>query len=170
MKLRKLDINDAPLMLEWMHDKDVTMYLMKDFADMTEDDCIGFIETSKKSNNNIHFAVVDDNDEYMGTVSLKNIDLSKGMAEFAITMRKSAQGKGFARYGMKEMIRYGINEIGLKSIYWDVLKRNSHAVNFYRKIGGKEMQPTQYILNKTELNNHPALDDYLWFYSDEELV
>lgn len=38
---------------------------------------------------NLHLAIVDENDEYMGTVSLKNIEEDK--AEFAITVRKNAR-------------------------------------------------------------------------------
>ena len=35
MKLRKLKIKDALLMLEWMHDESVTMYLKTDFRNKT---------------------------------------------------------------------------------------------------------------------------------------
>ena len=38
-------------------------------------------------------AITDDNDEYMGTVSLKNINYTDSFAEFAITVRRTAMGK-----------------------------------------------------------------------------
>ena len=44
---------------------------------------------------NIHMAITDDNDEYMGTVSLKNINYIDSFAEFAITVRRTAMGKKF---------------------------------------------------------------------------
>lgn len=46
MKLRKLKIKDALLMLEWMHDESVTMHLKTDFRNKTEDDCVSFISSS----------------------------------------------------------------------------------------------------------------------------
>ena len=35
MKLRKLDVKDAPFMLEWMHSADVVKNLQADFASKT---------------------------------------------------------------------------------------------------------------------------------------
>ena len=46
MYLRELNQNDAFLMLEWMHDKNVVGNLRGDFASKTIDDCIEFISTS----------------------------------------------------------------------------------------------------------------------------
>lgn len=135
MKLRKLEIKDAQLMLEWMHDKDVVKDLGTDFLSKTLDDCVCFIKHSRESNNNVHMAVADENDVYMGTVSLKAIDRDFRTAEFAITVRKQAMGKGFSSYAMKEIIRIGFEELNLKAIYWCVLKDNKRAVRFYDKNG-----------------------------------
>lgn len=135
MKLRKLELKDAPLMLEWMHDKSVVEYLGTNFAEKTIEDCKNFILNSLQDKDNLNLAVADDNDEYMGTVSLKHIDTIKGTAEFAITFRASAMGKGFSKFGMKEILAKGINELGLKKIYWCVAEINARAVRFYDKCG-----------------------------------
>ena len=74
MKLRKLQINDALLMLEWMHDKSVVENMQTDFASKTIDDCRTFIENSYDENKSVHLAITDDSDIYMGTASLKNIN------------------------------------------------------------------------------------------------
>ena len=74
MRLRKLKDKDAVFMLEWMHDGDVVEFLNGNFTSKTLDDCKNFIELSLNDDKNSHFAVVSDTDEYMGTVSLKNID------------------------------------------------------------------------------------------------
>ena len=39
MHLRRLERKDAPLMLEWMHDRNVIKDLNTDFASKTIDDC-----------------------------------------------------------------------------------------------------------------------------------
>ncbi|MCR5624742.1 MAG: GNAT family N-acetyltransferase [Lachnospiraceae bacterium] len=139
MKLRKLLKKDAPYMLEWMHDASVVEYMGKNFAEKTLSDCEAFIEWSNSDNDNLNLAIVDDNDEYMGTVSLKEIDREEGNAEFAITIRKSAMGKGFSRFGMSEIIKKGFDELGLKFIYWCVSKVNERAVRFYDKNGYKRV-------------------------------
>ena len=73
MKIRPLLPKDAPLMLEWMHDPDVVKFMHADFASKTLTDCERFIQAAKSSAENLHYAVVNDEDEYMGTVSLKTV-------------------------------------------------------------------------------------------------
>ena len=133
MNLRKLELKDAPLMLEWMHDPDVVQNMQADFAHKSLSDCENFIRASQTDNKNLHLAVVDEDNAYMGTVSLKNIE--NGAAEFAITVRKDAMGKGFSKYAMSEIIRIGIEKLKLKSVYWCVSPENKRAVKFYDKKG-----------------------------------
>ena len=132
-KLRKLKQSDAPLMLEWMHDEDVVHFMKADFQHKTLNDCERFIKSAQEDTKNIHLAATDDNDTYLGTVSLKNIDNES--AEFAITMRKTAMGKGCAAEAMKQIIDKGFNELGLEYIYWYVRPENKRAVRFYDKNG-----------------------------------
>ncbi len=140
MYLRKLVPSDAVFMLEWMSDSDITQHFRADFASMTLSDVNAFIDSGQKiSNGNINAAVSDDNGTYMGTVSLKHIDFREGNAEFAIVMRKSAMGKGFAWFGMSEIIAGAFRDLNLSLVYWNVLKSNTRAVRFYDKHNFSEM-------------------------------
>ena len=67
----------------------------------------------------------------MGTVSLKHI--TKISAEFGITVRKCAMGKGYSKYAMQQIIDKGFKRLGLQSIYWCVAPENHRAVRFYDK-------------------------------------
>ncbi|MBP5170117.1 MAG: GNAT family N-acetyltransferase [Oscillospiraceae bacterium] len=133
MKLRKLQLKDAPFMLEWMHDSNVTEKLKTKFGTKTLDDCRAFIRESADCIKNLHLAIVDDEDEYMGTVSLKNLEADQ--AEFAITVRSCAMGRNYSRFGMREIIRKGFEELKLKRIYWCVSPLNERAIRFYDKNG-----------------------------------
>ncbi len=135
MKLRKLKTKDAPYMLEWMHDVDVVQHLNNDFGNKTIEDCRGFIIDSENDLLNLNLAIVDNKDEYMGTVSLKNIDIINGVAEFAIAIRKCAMGKGYSKMAIERIIRIGIAKYGLKMIYWCVNNDNKRAIRFYEKNG-----------------------------------
>ena len=139
MRLRKLELKDAPLMLEWMHDETVVKDMQADFSSKTLEDCNHFILSSNDTRKNLHLAIVDENDEYMGTVSLKNIEEDK--AEFAITVRKNAMGKGYSRFGMREIIRMGLEDMNLSRIYWYVDKNNQRAIKFYDKNGYQRISP-----------------------------
>ncbi len=135
MRLRKLLPADAPLMLQWMHDKSVVSHLGTNFAEKTLADCERFIADSQDDPKNLHMAIADDSDVYMGTVSLKHLDFEAGNAEFAITVRAEAMGRGFSRFGMQQILNIGIDELHLHAIYWCVSTENKRAVRFYDKCG-----------------------------------
>ena len=135
MKLRMLEQKDAPFMLEWMHDDDVVKDHYANFKDKTLDDCKSFIAYSQKSETDLNLAIVSDDDEYLGTVSLKHIDKEGKTAEFAITVRKKTMGTGASAFGMKAILEKGINELGLDKIFWCVNEINARAVRFYDKNG-----------------------------------
>lgn len=160
MKLRKLENRDASLMLEWMHDSSVTAYLQNNFSEKTLEDCCRFIEDSRTDSDNVHMAIADENDTYMGTVSLKHIE--GGVAEFAIAMRTCAMGKGFSQYGMAEILRHGLENLGLKCIYWCVNPANKRAVRFYDKNGYDR-------INVEKLNNI-CKRQIAEFYSREQVT
>lgn len=135
IKLRKLDLKDAPFMLEWMHDEESKLIFQNDFASMTEEKVVNFISNSNDEKNK-HFAIVDDkDDEYLGTISLKNIDMKNKNAEYAISTRKKARGIGCNKIATELMIKYGFEELGLHKIYLNVLSTNTRAIKFYKKCG-----------------------------------
>lgn len=145
MYLRKLEQRDAAFMLEWMHDESVVCHLGTNFAAKTIHDCRNFIESSHADKENLHFAIANDADEYMGTVSLKHIDPVNRWAEFAITVRSAAMGKGYSRYAMEQILHQGLDVHGLVAIYWCVSPKNQRAVRFYDKHGYRrtEQVPAQ---------------------------
>ena len=173
MDLRSLKEKDSAPMLEWMHDEEVVEHLHANFKDKTKEDALDFILNSKKDTDiflkqadksapdfsglkNLNFAIADEDDEYLGTVSLKNINLKRKDAEFAISIRKCAMGKGISKEAMKKIIKLGFEKLNLKCIYWYVDFSNKRAIRFYDKncynrddeIGLKAdvvENPTQYL-------------------------
>lgn len=131
MYLRRLELKDAPLMLEWMHDTNVTGNLRKNFSEKTINDVEAFIKSSWESRCDLHLAIVSSEDIYMGTVSLKHI--KEGSAEFAITVRSEAMCQGYSWFGMEEILKKAFCEMNLESVYWCVSRENTRAVRFYDK-------------------------------------
>lgn len=159
MYLRDLKEKDAPLMLEWMHDESVVEKLRGNFLKKTIDDCLSFIRLSQNKERDIHLAICSNEDEYMGTVSLKSIDRSNQSAEFAITVRKISMGKGYSWYGMEEIIRKAFEEYHLENVYWCVSKANERAVRFYEKHNFHEaVDIPQHILDK-----YKDIDELKWY-------
>ena len=134
MRLRPLKPGDAACMLEWMHDPSVVRYMQTDFSRKTLEDCLRFIEAAQNAERDIHLAITaDDDDAYLGTVSLKHIE--KHQAEFAITIRACAMGSGISAQAMRSILEYGLKELNLSRIYWCVSPENARAVRFYDKNG-----------------------------------
>ena len=145
-------------MLEWMHDSDVIKNLRNDFSSKTILDCELFILNQAKDS--IHLAIVNENDEYMGTVSLKHI--IKDSAEFGITVRKSAMGNGYSKFAMLEMIKRGF-EMGLNTIYWCVDPLNFRAIRFYEKLGYQRIPFEHLIVIERGGYNEKEISQYIWF-------
>lgn len=135
VRLRKLELKDADKMLTWMLDDSVVHYMGADFSKKTITDCETFILSSHTDSNNLHMAIVNDDDQYQGTVSLKNINRENSCAEFAIAVTKEAMGKGYSKYGMHEIIKIGLEALMLNQIYWYVSPQNKRAIKFYDKNG-----------------------------------
>ena len=159
MRLRNLELKDAPLMLEWMHDESVVGKLRGRFAEKTIEDCKAFIKASEDKEHDIHLAIVSDEDEYMGTVSLKSIDRENNSAEFAIIVRKSAMGRGYSWWGMEEIIRLAFEEYGLESVYWCVSRANERAVRFYDKHNFHETVD----ISSSILERYEGMDNLKWY-------
>ncbi len=151
---------DAALMLNWMHDSDTVRFLKKDFMNKTIEDCISFIEN--ETPRSIDFAIVSDNDEYMGTVSLKNI--RNKTAEFGIVIRKAAMGKGYSGFAIEKITEYGFKELGLSCIYWYVSAKNSRALKFYDRCKYDRVSVTD-VVEKVPFVSPEILKEetYIWY-------
>lgn len=161
MRLRNLVLKDAAPMLEWMHDSELVKNLQADFSVKTIEDCCRFIEESEQNETDIHYAIVNEQDEYMGTVSLKHINQNCKSAEFAIAIRRCAMGKGYAKWGMNEILQKGFKELHLHTIYWCVGKNNNRAVRFYVKNGYFEVSPDK--IDAITGYTREQINKYAWF-------
>ena len=160
MKLRKLELSDAPLMLEWMHDKSIVEDLRTNFLSKTIEDCEAFIKKSWTDDKNVNLAIVDEDNIYMGTVSLKNI--RENTAEFGITVRSIAMGKGYAIDAMKEVIRIAFEKLSLCEVYWCVSPENQRAVRFYDKNEFKRVQAKD-LTTIDEGYTSEQINYYIWY-------
>lgn len=132
MRLRQLEIKDTEGMLEWMHDRELCAGFRFDGSHATKESAEHFIGQSMTEKNR-HYAIVDEQDEYLGTISLKNIDGSS--AEYAIALRQKAISTGVAREATKELLKIAFDTLGLNMVYLNVLEDNMRAIKSYEKSG-----------------------------------
>lgn len=141
IKLRHLQEKDVPFMIEWMHDPEIQQCFQKDMKSMTSEDAERFCREAGQTDRmeagtSLHYAIIDDReDEYLGTISLKDIDLKNMSAEYAISTRKCVHGKGIAAEATRQILKEGFEKRHLHRIYLNVLSDNVRAVRFYEKAG-----------------------------------
>ena len=133
--LRPLDSRDAPFMYEWMTDPEITRFFRFDASTISVEGCKAFIEKARSAPNTLHFAIADENDEYLGTISLKDIDREKKQAEYAISTREKAHGSGAALQATRLILQYAFEALAWERVYLNVLGENGRANAFYRKAG-----------------------------------
>lgn len=157
--LRRLADTDADLMVEWMADPEVTGKMILGRTTPTRQRALEFIRASWTDDVNQHFAIVDDvDDEYRGTVSLKNINRVDGNAEYAIALRKSSWGKDYARVGTELVLDHGFRELALHKIYLNVASSNVRANRFYEKMGFQREG-----VFREHIRVGDQLDDLTWY-------
>lgn len=132
--LRELQKKDLELMKECFNDKDNTKFLRIGHISLSNESFINFIN-KKNTPYNYNFAIVDSNDNWCGTISLKNVDYDNKKAEYAIITDKRIQGSGIPKTASLELISFAFNELRLHSVYLNVMEENIRAQKFYDKLG-----------------------------------
>ena len=147
-------------MLEWMLDADLTSGLHDDYTAKTILDAECFIQAAQSMHPEKHYAIANDEDEYMGTISLRNIDLDEGNAELAVVVRRDALSKGYALHGILEVLDVAFKDLGLNSVYWRVKAGNSRAIRFFEKHGFNTLdEDVPYHI----LSQHSQETDSIWY-------
>jgi RimJ/RimL family protein N-acetyltransferase len=159
IKLRPLKLQDAPLILEWMHDTELASNFRQDFSQFDLASQEEFIKNVQNTPDDLHFAIVDDaDDEYLGSISLKKIDRVNKNAEYAVAMRRTALGTGAAAVGTTELLKIAFEREGLEKVYLNVLSDNKRAQSFYEKLGfAREGESTHSVLINGEFK------DLVWY-------
>lgn len=140
MKLRQLCMEDAEGMLEWMHDPDINSCFRFDASSYDLEKVQSFIKKASESYQQgleYHFAVTEAGQEYLGTISLKAVDLVNRNAEYAICLRKSAMGKGLAYEATMKLLEFAFDKLDLNKVYLNVLSNNRNAIRLYERCGFK---------------------------------
>ncbi len=74
--------------------------------------------------------------EFIGTVSLRNLDFKNRNAELAILIGEPEnRGQGLGGEVLSALLDYAFGELGLYRVYLRVLAYNEPAIRLYRRLG-----------------------------------
>lgn len=84
----------------------------------------------------VRCAIVEEDDEILGLVSLTDINHMNQSAELHIMIGDSEnQGKGLGTFAVKEILSHAFNNLNLHRVELGVLESNTRAIHLYEKCG-----------------------------------
>lgn len=162
--IRKLRSEDAERMMSWMHDKEIVKNFRKNFMNYTIQDAKEFIKGSFTDQNQ-NFALVDEVDTYIGTISLKNISYYNKNAEINSVFCRTAKEEEI-KNGLDEVINYAFTVLGLQELYIHIYEDNDELIRFYSDFG---FEKGGTFVNPLYIQKRPR--KLCWYYkrlNDEE--
>ncbi len=136
--LRLLGAEDLATTLDWRNREDIRHHFIKSEIISLQQHLSWWEEYCTRDNDFVF--VIEETEKLnrpVGQVSLYNIDLKKGEAEYGRLMigDSKARGKGLARRATEFLLTWAFNSLEIKRIYLRVLKDNTIAINRYRRFG-----------------------------------
>ena len=138
VKLRQLKLEDTQGMQEWMTDQECKKWFQfpQEYALKENiEKFIGSASVELKDGASIHWAISSLEDEYLGTISLKDVDIRVGKAEYAIALRNKVRGKGIGQQATNLILDKAFHEYHLNKVYLNVISNNEKAIRMYEKCG-----------------------------------
>lgn len=138
--LSHFDLEDAKATAVWMSDLEVTTHLGAFGGVFGIEDQVEWIERARRDKYNPTFAiVVREGRAMIGSISLKNVDHKRGIAEIGVLVgEKSEWGKGYGSEAVRLIADYAFLVLSLEAVhlwYWDF---NARARRAYLRAGFKD--------------------------------
>lgn len=139
--LRNLKANDVNNLYAWTNNTEIAKYFRFTRVPFSREKSREFLQSQLNGDpNNIHLAIEEiEAKEFVGLVSLKNINWIDRNSEFAIVLfSKDKMGRGYGKAATIAIVKYGFDALNLNRIYLSVLSTNKRAQYLYEKIGFKK--------------------------------
>ena len=130
-KLFVLEMRNHPSIKKWMHSKD----------DISLDDHIAFINELKKNKDKKYF-LVKQNSTIIGCINFSAI--KEDSTEFGIYSNPFLDRKGTGYILEQSGEEFAKSKLGVNVINLEVLKNNTHAIDFYKRAGYKLIPQRDY--------------------------
>ena len=122
--LRRLELLDAEPMLKWMLEPEIYRNMQYDPQEQNIEKCKDFMRQGWIDKENLHLAIASESGEYLGTVSLKNIDRKNSNAELAIAISPASMGKGISTVALLKIMEIAFVNLDLNKVYLYVTSDN----------------------------------------------
>jgi diamine N-acetyltransferase len=96
-----------------------------------------YFERGRTNATRRRFVILDERNQIIGTVGLRNIDFRSGEATLGIIIRPDAVGKGYGTDTVWTILGYAFDVLELRRVLLDVADSNERARHVYTKLGFK---------------------------------
>lgn len=137
VRIRPLEKNDAYTSVKWRNIPELWIHTkFKAVREIGIEDELTWIEKVINDPQSARFAIVADS-VYVGNIYITNIERDVG--EYHIFIGdKDYWGKGIAREASIQIINYGKDVLGLKTLKLEVRSENAAAYHLYETLGFRE--------------------------------
>ena len=134
--LRPLEYADAPTLVGWMNDPDVTRTLQV-FRPLNEQAERDYIDRVSKDTNQVGFAIVSRrDDQFIGTAGLMGIDWRDRHAAFGISIGdKTKWGLGYGTEATALLTEFAFETLNLHRVWLHVYDFNTGGLRAYERAG-----------------------------------
>jgi RimJ/RimL family protein N-acetyltransferase len=150
--LRMPAYRDKDLLLAMRNDLDSQSLLMSRAKPNTLDKVDAWLNKRLSDEHGIFFIIADlESDRCVGFVQLVNIDFISQRGDLGISIDREQQGIGYGKDALSLLESYARKIFNLRKVNLQVLSNNQKAINFYRKVGYRDvgiLQEHFYINNE----------------------
>jgi UDP-4-amino-4,6-dideoxy-N-acetyl-beta-L-altrosamine N-acetyltransferase len=134
--LRPVETEDAPALVAWFNDPEVTRTL-RHYLPMSLAKEKAFLEQLTKSETDLALAiVVRETDQFIGVTGLHHLNVRHRHVQFGISIGvKALWGKGYGTEATQLLLRHAFQTLNLNRVQLEVYEFNKAAIRCYEKTG-----------------------------------
>ena len=139
LNLRPLKKDDLEEIMKWINDIEVTKHLSSINFPVSRLQEEKYLEKMMNKNDKQKHLVIETKEgNYIGQITLDNINWKNRNAELGIVIgKKEYWDKGYGTEAIKMLLNYGFNQMNLYNIYLWVFNYNKRGIRCYEKCGFK---------------------------------
>lgn len=168
MPISKYFLNQNERILDLTNWRNLNSFAYPTVFTATSKSTLTWLENNLLNNNNkILFFVVDKYEKYIGHIGLNIPEKNNQTIEIDNVSRGNDSSKGIMTNSSRELINWTFRNCKTKEITLRVLKSNSNAINFYKKLGFSYLSevPLYKKINKEGYVLHTK-DDYIKIHKE----
>jgi RimJ/RimL family protein N-acetyltransferase len=127
--------SDLPDYVRWLNDPEVTEFMQIESGGHTLDSARAWLKHASDPDAGSRVWAIEADGRHIGNCAL-HLDGTGEMAGFGIVIGDKAQwGKGYGAEALREVLRIGFEELGLRRIHLRALAGNARGIRCYEKCG-----------------------------------